>query len=335
MNGTGLAARLAAAPGPDVRAGQAAAARARRVIRPPGALAALDEVACWLAGWQRTASPRVERPAAVLAAADHGVAARGVSPYPPEVTAAMVSAIAEGAATSSVLARQAGVELAVIDAGVGRPSADLARSPALSEEEFSACFEQGREAVAGLDCDLLAVGEMGIGNSTAAAAVAAAVVGGDPAEWVGPGSGASGPVLEAKRRAVAEGVRRAGPVGALEALRHLGGGEMAALAGAVAEARLRSVPVVLDGFISTAAVIALEAAAPGALDHCLASHVSAEPGHRRLLEWLGMTPLLDLDLRLGEGSGALLAVPLIRMAAAAVTDVATFEERGMTGAGGR
>lgn len=327
----GLAALLAAAPGPDARAGRAAAERARRVIRPPGALAALDEVTCWLAGWQRTARPRVERPAAVLAAADHGVTARGVSPYPPEVTAAMVSAIAEGAATSSVLAREAGVELTVIDAGVGRPSADLTCAPALSEEEFSACFRQGREAVAGLDCDLLAVGEMGIGNSTAAAAVAAAVVGDDPAGWVGPGSGASGPVLEAKRRAVAEGVRRAGPVEALEALRHLGGGEMAALAGAVAEARLRSVPVVLDGFISTAAVIALEAAAPGALDHCLASHVSAEPGHRRLLEWLGKAPLLDLDLRLGEGSGALLAVPLIRMAAAAVTDVATFEERGMAG----
>ena len=331
MNGTSLAALLAAAPGPDARAGRAAAERARRVIRPPGALAALDEVACWLAGWQRTAAPRVERPAAVLAAADHGVAARGVSPYPPEVTTAMVSAIAEGAATSSVLAREAGVELTVIDAGVGRPSADLTCAPALSEEEFSACFRQGQEAVAGLDCDLLAVGEMGIGNSTAAAAVAAAVVGGDPASWVGPGSGASGPVLEAKRRAVAEGVRRAGPVEALETLRHLGGGEMAALAGAVAEARLRSVPVVLDGFISTAAVIALEAAAPGALDHCLASHVSAEPGHRRLLEWLGKVPLLDLDLRLGEGSGALLAVPLIRMAAAAVTDVATFEERGIAG----
>ena len=331
MNRASLTAALAATPGPDARAGRAAAARARRVIRPPGALAALDEVACWLAGWQRTASPRVERPAAVLAAADHGVAARGVSPYPPEVTAAMVSAIAEGAATSSVLAREAGVELAVIDAGVGRPSADLTCSPALSKEEFSACFRQGREAVAGLDCDLLAIGEMGIGNSTAAAAVAAAVVGGDPAGWVGPGSGASGPVLKAKRRAVAEGVRRAGPVEALEALRHLGGGEMAALAGAVAEARLRSVPVVLDGFISTAAVIALEAAAPGALDHCLASHVSAEPGHRRLLEWLGKAPLLDLDLRLGEGSGALLAVPLIRMAAAAVTDVATFEERGIAG----
>ena len=256
-----------------------------------------------------------------------------MSPYPPEVTAAMVGAIREGAATSSVLAREAGVELAVIDAGVGCPSADLTCSPALSEEEFSACFEQGREAVAGLDCDLLAVGEMGIGNSTAAA-VAAAVVGGDPADWTGPGSGASGPVLAAKWRAVAEGVRRAGPVEPLEALRHLGGGEMAALARAVAEARLRSVPVVLDGFISTAAVIALEATAPGALDHCLASHVSAEPGHRRLLEWLGKTPLLDLDLRLGEGSG-LLAVPLVRMAAAAVTDVATFEERGMAGAGGQ
>lgn len=321
--------RPAVEPGIDARSREAAAERARRVLRPAGALAALDEVASWLAGWQRTPSPRVEKPALILAAADHGAAARGVSAYPQEVTAAMLSAVRRGAATSSVMARHVGAELVALDAGVGRPSADFTLSPALTEAEFAARFDQGREAAARLDCDLLAVGEMGIGNSTSAAAVAAAVAGGDPASWAGPGSGVSGRALEAKRRTVAEGVRRAGDVEPLEALRQLGGGEMAALAGAVTEARRRSLPVVLDGFIATAAVTALEAAAPGALDHCLASHVSAEPGHRRLLEYLGKAPLLDMNLRLGEGSGALMAVPLIRLAAAAVTEVATFEEWGL------
>ena len=329
MNGRRLAELLAAAPQPDQGAQAAVAERARNVLRPAGALAALDAVASWLAGWQRTDSPAVKKPAVILAAADHGVTARAVSAYPPEVTAAMLTAIRSGAATSSVLARAVGAEMAVVDAGVGRPSADFTLSPALTDDEFVACFQQGREAVAGLDCDLLAIGEMGIGNSTSAAAIAAAVIGGDAPGWAGPGSGASGEVLENKRRAVAEGVRRIGDVEPLEALRQLGGGETATLAGAVAEARLRSLPVLLDGFISTAAVIALEAVAPGALDHCLAAHVSAEPGHRRLLEWLGKTPLLDLEMRLGEGSGALLAIPLVRASAAAVTEVATFAEWGL------
>ena len=329
MNGRDLAALLAAAPQADQGAQAAVAERARNVLRPAGALAELDAVAAWLAGWQRTDSPAVKKPAVILAAADHGVTARGVSAYPPEVTAAMLTAIRSGAATSSVLARAVGAEMAVIDAGVGRPSADFTLSPALTDDEFAACFQQGREAAAGLDCDLLAIGEMGIGNSTSAAAIAAAVIGDDAAGWVGPGSGASGEILDNKRRAVAEGVRRIGEVEPLEALRQLGGGETAVLAGVVAEARLRSLPVLLDGFISTAAVIALEAAAPGALDHCLAAHVSAEPGHRRLLEWLGKTPLLDLEMRLGEGSGALLAIPLVRAAAAAVTEVATFTEWGL------
>lgn len=329
MNGRRLAALLAAAPPPDQASRLAAAERARNVLRPAGALAVLDEAASFLAGWQRTASPAVKKLAIILAAADHGVTARGVSAYPPEVTAAMLGAIRSGVATSSVLARTVGAEMAVVDAGVGRPSADFTLSPALTEDEFAACFQQGREAVAGLDCDLLATGEMGIGNSTSAAAIAAAVIGGDPAGWAGPGSGASGTVLENKRRAIAEGVRRAGAAEPMETLRQLGGGETAALAGAVVEARLRSLPVLLDGFIATAAVIPLEAAAPGALDHCLAAHLSSEPGHRRLLEWLGKTPLLDLEMRLGEGSGALLAVPLVRAAAAAVTEVATFAEWGL------
>jgi nicotinate-nucleotide--dimethylbenzimidazole phosphoribosyltransferase len=159
--------------------------------------------------------------------------------------------------------------------------------------------------------------------------VAASIVGGDPREWVGPGTGVQGPALESKRNAVAIAVDRVGRVDPMEALRELGGGELVVLAGAVAEARVRSIPVVLDGFISTAAVVALEAAVPGSLGHCLASHVSAEPGHRRLLEWLDKKPLLQLDMRLGEGSGALMAIPLIGLAAASVVEVATFQEWGL------
>ncbi|NQV07171.1 nicotinate-nucleotide--dimethylbenzimidazole phosphoribosyltransferase [bacterium] len=329
MNTADVAALVAGAPSIDAEAKAAVAARASVTLRPVGALARTDEVAAWLAGWQRTSAPGVSNPAIVLAAGDHGVVARGVSAYPQGVTRAMVHAIEAGVATSSVLARHVGAEVVLIDAGVGVPTGDIVTEPALSRADFVARLEQGRAAVAALDCDLLAIGEMGIGNTTSAAAVVAAVVGGDPKEWVGPGTGVQGPALESKRAIVAEAVDRVGDVDPMEALRQLGGGELVVLAGAVIEARLRSIPVVMDGFIATAAVVALEAAAPGALDHCLASHVSAEPGHRHLLDWLGKTPLLSLAMRLGEGSGALMAIPLIRLAAASVIEVATFEEWGL------
>lgn len=330
MTGDHLVELLDSMPQADTVAAAEVESRASQVLRPAGAMARCDQVAAWLAGWQRTARPAVDRPALVLAAADHGVAARGVSAYPQEVTKAMVAAIEAGVATSSVLARQAGASVHVIDAGVGAPGGDIVTGPALTPDQFEQRFAQGRETVAGLDCDLLALGEMGIGNTTAAAAVAAALVGGDPARWVGRGTGVRGAALEAKREAVAAAVRRVGVVDPMEALRQLGGGELAALAGAVTEARLRSIPVVLDGFIATAALAPLEATVPGALDHCIASHRSSEPGHSLLLDWLGAEPLLDLDLRLGEGSGALLAIPIIRMAAAAVTEVATFSEWGLS-----
>jgi nicotinate-nucleotide--dimethylbenzimidazole phosphoribosyltransferase len=324
-----MTALLASAPHPDDMSRAAVEARAGQVLRPSGALARCDQIAVWLAGWQHTTKPAVEHPSLVLAAADHGVAARGVSAYPQEVTKAMVTAIEAGVATSSVLAHHAGAVVHVIDAGVGEPTGDIVTGPAMSKRDFALRFRQGREVVAALDCDLLAIGEMGIGNTTSAAAVAAAVTGGDPYRWVGRGTGITDAALEGKREAVAAAVRRVGEVDPLEALRQLGGGELVALAGAVVEARLRSIPVVLDGFIATAAVLPLEAAVPGALDHCIASHLSSEPGHRLMLEWLGKEPLLSLDLRLGEGSGALLAVPLIRMAAAAVVEVATFAEWGL------
>ncbi len=324
-----LAGLLAELPGPDRDARDQVAARAATVLRPAGAFARLDAVAAWLAGWQGTASPRAERPHVAVFAADHGVAADGVSAYPAEVTAAMLDAIRSGVATITVLAREVGASLEVFDVGVARPTGNIRVTDAMSVQEFDDAVAAGAAAVESVDADLLVVGEIGIGNTTAAAAVAAAALGGDAADWVGPGTGVVGAALTHKCDVVQAALDRVGPVAPLEALRRLGGRELAAMAGAVAAARRRRLPVVLDGFIAGAAVVPLEVARPGSLDHCIAGHCSAEPGHQRLLEVLGLDPLMQLDLRLGEGSGALVAVPIIRMAAAAVVEVATFEEWGL------
>ena len=320
---------LAELPGPDRAAADQVAARAATVLRPAGAFARLDAVAAWLAGWQGTTTPRVDRPHVAVFAADHGVAAEGVSAYPAEVTAAMAEAIRSGVATVSVLAREVGAILELVDLGVGRPTGNIRVTDAMGCDEFDAAAGAGEAAVEAVNADLLVVGEIGIGNTTAAAAVAAAVLGGAAGDWVGPGTGVVGAALARKCDVVQAALDRVGTVSPLEALRRLGGRELAAMAGAVAAARRRRLPVVLDGFIATAAVAPLAVARPGSLDHCLAGHCSAEPGHQRALETLGLDPLMRLDLRLGEGSGALVAVPIIRMAAAAVTDVATFEEWGL------
>ena len=321
---------IEAMPAPDEAAVASVRARAAQVLRPAGALARLDEVAVWLAGWQRTSRPRVEAPGAVVFLADHGVAVEGVSAYTAGVTEAMLRALRAGVATASAMARTIGATLGVVDVGVGRPTGNLAREPALSTTGFEECFAAGRRAVADLKTDLLVLGEMGISNTTSAAAVCAALFGGPAEEWVGRGTGIDDAgfarkvsVVETARRRIEEASEP------LEVLRQVGGAELVALAGATLEARLRSIPVVLDGFVVTAALAALEVARPGALDHCLAGHCSGEPGHRLLLEKLGKVPLLDLGLRLGEGSGALAAVPLVKLAAASVTDVATFDEWGL------
>ena len=324
-----LAGLLADLPEPDRSARDQVAARAATVLRPAGAFARLDTVAAWLAGWQGTAAPRVERPHVAVFAADHGVVADGVSAYPAEVTAAMVEAIRSGVATVSVLAREVGATLELFDVGVGNPTGNIRVADAMSGDEFEDAAAAGTAAVESADADLLVVGEVGIGNTTAAAAVAAAVLGGEAADWVGPGTGVVGAALARKCDVVQAALDRVGPVAPLEALRRLGGRELAAMAGAVAAARRRRMPVVLDGFIATAAVAPLAVARPGSLDHCIAGHCSAEPGHERALEALGLDPLMQLDLRLGEGSGALVAVPIIRMAAVAVVEVATFTEWGL------
>jgi nicotinate-nucleotide--dimethylbenzimidazole phosphoribosyltransferase len=316
-------------PFPDAAASTAVRERASQVLRPLGALASLDDVAAWLAGWQRTSSPAVAHPAAVVFVADHGVAEEGVSAYPQSVTEEMLHALREGVATASVMARHVEATLEIVDVGVGRPTGNLTREPALTADRFVECIEAGRTAVRGLDCDLLVLGEMGIGNTTAAAAVCAALFGLRAEDWTGRGTGVDDAGLARKIAVIESARRRVGDVAPFEALRQLGGAELVAIAGAALEARRTSIPVLLDGFVVTAAVAALFLARREALEHCIAGHCSSEPGHRLLLEKIGMRALIDLDLRLGEGSGALAAVPLIRLAAAAVTDVATFDEWGL------
>jgi len=323
---------LADLPEPDVDARAAVRARADSVLRPAGALARLDEVAVWLAGWQRTSRPSVDHPAVVVFVADHGIAAAEVSAYPAGVTKAMLAALDAGAATASAMSRAIGARLRAVDVGVGEPTGDIMVETALTPERFDACVEAGREAVAqaaGEGADLLVFGEMGIGNTTAAAAVCATLFGGDSPGWTGRGTGVDDDGLARKVEVVEMARTRAHGLAPFEVLREVGGAELVAIAAAVVEARRRSMPVVLDGFVVGASVAPLHAALPGSLDHCVAGHRSAEPGHRLLLAQLGLDPLLDLGLRLGEASGALLAVPIVRLAAAAVTDVATFEEWGL------
>ena len=334
-----LSQMLADLPAPDEAARHAVAARASQVLRPTGAFGPLDRVAAWLAGWQRTTQPRVEHPAVLVFAADHGVAAEGVSAYPVQATAAMVEAVTQGAATISAVAGLVGATVRVDDLGVGDPTGNLRAEDAMTPAEFDIAVQAGAAAAsqaAADGADLVVLGELGIGNTTAAAAVCGGLFGPGvgsldeaAARWTGPGTGVSGDVLAHKRAVVRDALARVGDVGPLEALRKLGGRELAAMAGAAVTARHHSLPVVIDGFICTAALAPLQLAQPGSLDHCVAGHCSAEPGHEHLLERLELDPLLRLDLRLGEGSGALAAVPIIRIAAAAVTDVATLAEWGL------
>jgi nicotinate-nucleotide--dimethylbenzimidazole phosphoribosyltransferase len=322
-----LSERLADLPAADEAARTETRARADSVLRPAGALAWLDDVAVWKAGWQRNPSPTVERPAAIVFAGDHGVAAAGVSSYPSEVTAAMLDATRQGRATINVYARAVGATVTAVDVGVGHPTADMRHGPALTAERFDEITATAFAAVDDLDTDLLVLGELGIGNTTAAAAIAAAFAGGEATVWVGRGTGIDDAGLDRKRSAVQESVRRiAGVVDPFEILREVGGSELVGMAAAAVAARHRSIPVILDGYICTAAMMPLHVADSTALDHCVVGHCSAEPGHRLLLDRLDKHPLLDLDMRLGEGTGAMAAVPLVKMACAGVVEVATFDE---------
>jgi nicotinate-nucleotide--dimethylbenzimidazole phosphoribosyltransferase len=333
-----IRALLAHLPGPDLAAGTAALLRERQLTKPTGALGRLEELAAWLATWQARHPPRLDHPRTVVFAGNHGVARRGVSAYPAAVTAQMVQNFIAGGAAINQLCRVVDADLRVYEMNLETPTGDIVEEPAMSEEECAKAMAYGMMAVEpGIDA--LAVGEMGIGNTTAAAALALALFGGTAEEWTGPGTGVTGAALEQKRRIVAAAVarhtaRHGGEAGdSFDLLRRLGGLELAAIAGAVMAARLGHVPVVLDGFAATAAAAVLFAADPHALDHCLAAHLSPEPGHRLLLERIGKRPLLDLGMRLGEGSGATLAFAILKAAAACHAGMASFAEAGVSGPG--
>lgn len=321
---------LADLPEPDETTRSAVADRAAKVLRPPGALARLDEVAAFVAAWSRRSTPSIDRPWVLVFAADHGVAAAGVSAFPAEVTAEMLRAVQLGRATISVMARSVGASIEAIDVGVGDPTGDIRHEPAMSVERFASVAATASAAVRRLvadGADLLVLGELGIGNTTAAAALPAALLGGDVARWVGRGTGVDDDGWARKRDAVAAAAARVDHLDdPVEVMRQVGGAELTAMAAACLEARRHRLPVVLDGYVATSAVLPLHIARPGALDHCIVGHRSSEPGHSIVLDHLGMSPLLDLGFRLGEGSGALAAVPLIRLACPVVTEVPTFDE---------
>ena len=328
-----FAAVLRAMPGADVAAGAAAAARNGQLTKPPGALGRLEDVALWVAGWQGTDRPRCDRPQVIIFAGNHGVVAQGVSAFPAEVTMQMVGNFRSGGAAINQLSKAFGAKMAVHELELDRPTADFTLAPAMSETEVVAALAAGWLAV-DADADLLVVGEMGIGNTTCAAALAAALFGGGAAVWVGRGTGVDDAGLARKARVVDAGLALHGALlgDALHVMRCLGGRELAAMAGAIARARSLRIPVILDGFICTASAAVLEKADAGSLDHCIAGHVSAEGAHGKLLAALGKEPLLSLGLRLGEGSGAALAIGVLKGALACHSGMSTFAEAGVSGA---
>jgi nicotinate-nucleotide--dimethylbenzimidazole phosphoribosyltransferase len=321
-------------PAGDVHAAEAAALRQQNLTKPPGSLGRLEELAIWLARWQGDATPRLDRVTIVVFAGNHGIAGRGVSAYPPEVTAQMVANFAAGGAAINQIATLAGAELRVVPLELERPTRDFTVAAAMDTDEFLDSVDTGYRAVAN-DCDLLVVGEMGIANTTAAATLCAALLGGGASRWAGRGTGVDDDGLSRKRAAIEAALKLHERIlgDALVVAAALGGRELAAISGAVLAARERGVPVLLDGFVATSAVLPLARLANGMLDHCRAGHVSAESGHRDLLRELALDPLLDLNMRLGEASGAAVAVLLLRAALACHNGMSTFAEAGVSGAG--
>lgn len=318
-------------PGPDEGARGAALKRQSELVKPPGALGRLEEIAVHIAAWQGNSMPVVNRPMVAVFAATHGVADRGVSPYPGAVTQQMLDTFTAGKAAVNQICATFDAGLRVFDLALDYPTPDISREPALDEKACAATMAFGMEAIAG-GSDLLCLGEMGIGNTTIAAALCHGLYGGTAEEWVGAGTGSTGDVLARKVEVVREAVAlHKDHLGdPLEVLRRLGGRELAAMAGAILAARHEKVPVILDGYVVTAAAAVLHALDPSALDHCLAGHVSAEKAHRALLDRLGLKPLLDLGMRLGEGSGAALAIGVVKAAVACHRGMATFAEAGVS-----
>jgi nicotinate-nucleotide--dimethylbenzimidazole phosphoribosyltransferase len=323
---------MAELPGPDLEAATAAAEREATLTKPAGALGRMEVLAQWLATWQGRHPPKVEHPRTAVFAGNHGVAARGVSAFPSSVTAQMVQNFVGGGAAVNQLCRVFDADLRVYELDLDKPTADFTAAPAMSDEECARAMAYGMMAVEpGLD--VLCLGEMGIGNTTSASALCLALFGGVAEDWVGAGTGVDGDAMARKIETVSKGVAhhadRAGdPLAILAAL---GGLELAAIAGAILAARMARLPVVLDGFACTTAAAVLHAMHPRSIDHCVVAHLSVEPGHRRLLDAIGKEPLFDLGMRLGEGSGATLALGVLRAAAECHGGMATFADAGVNG----
>ena len=319
-------------PEASERAADAVRARQAQLTKPAGSLGRIDETVAFLAAWQDKAMPTIDRPQVAVFAGNHGVVAQGVSAYPASVTRAMLENFAAGGAAVNQICATYGIGLKIFELALDLPTGDITLGPAMDEAACAGTIAFGMEAVAG-EVDVLALGEMGIGNTTVAAAIFAALYGGTGADWVGRGTGVDDPGLARKVAAVdAALATHAGHLkDPLEVLRRLGGREIAALCGAILAARMQRVPVVLDGFVVTAAAAVLHRLDPATIEHCLAGHVSAEQAHRRALEMIGKVPMLDLGMRLGEGSGAALALGLIKAAVACTRNMATFDQAGVAG----
>jgi nicotinate-nucleotide--dimethylbenzimidazole phosphoribosyltransferase len=334
---------------PDDSGRAAALGRQRTLTKPAGSLGRLEEIAVWMAGVRRMPLPAIGRKTIVVAAGDHGVAHRGVSAYPPDVTAQMVRNFLAGGAAINVLAAQAGADLRIVDAGVAtdivdprlhvaklRPGAgDITAGPAMSRDEAVTLLDRGvafaREICAGGEC-IVALGDMGIGNTTSAAGITSAIAGIPPRATAGRGTGVDDAAFARKVDAIerALAVNRPDPADGVDVLAKVGGCELAFLAGVAIGAAACGAPVVIDGYPTTAAALCAVAIAPALSDDLLAAHASAEPGHRIALDHLGLRPLLDLDMRLGEGTGAALALTLIDAALALHRDMATFDSAGVS-----
>jgi nicotinate-nucleotide--dimethylbenzimidazole phosphoribosyltransferase len=324
---------VAGLAGPDEAAADAVRARDSMLTKPAGSLGRLEEIAVWAAAWQGRATPAVTRPLVAVFAANHGVAARGVSAFPQAVTRQMVANFAAGGAAINQICDAYGLGLKVFELALDKPTPDIVSADAFDERGCAATIAYGMEAVAG-GVDLLCLGEMGIANTSVAAAVYHALYGGDAADWVGRGAGVDDAGLQRKAAAVGAAVARiGGGCEPLEVLRRVGGREIAAMVGAILAARSERVPVVVDGFVTTAAAAILHAMRADAVDHCLFAHCSAEAAHAAVLRRMDKRPLLDLGMRLGEGTGAALAAGIVKAAVTAHSGMATFDEAGVAGKG--
>jgi nicotinate-nucleotide--dimethylbenzimidazole phosphoribosyltransferase len=305
--------------------------REAQLTKPPRSLGRREDLTAWLAHWQGRNPPRLDDVEVLVFAGNHGVSGQGVSAFPAEVTVQMVANFASGGAAINQLARAAGAALRVIPIALETPTADFTQAPAMTEGEFLEAVAIGYDAVRP-QTELLCLGEMGIGNTTAAAAIAAALFGGGAARWAGRGTGVDDARLAHKRVVIDQALASHGSVLAdpLRVAASLGGRELAAILGATLAARKLRIPVVLDGFVCTAAVAPLAKLRTDTLAHVVAAHVSAEAGHRALLDMLGLAPLLNLDMRLGEASGAATAVLLVRAALACHIGMATFAQAGVS-----